>query len=240
MAYKIDISNVAYSPEYIDYRNAKINDTYHQKYKIDEKILDKGNIKIISEYYKNTSLEVKGYRIPGCINNKIYRNEILLHEYINIYDDKFLCEYIKYNNGLDYLIYREDLYGYSVCEIGTKNTFEYFPKCSFVEPFSETFIGTNIHYNVNNNIFAVEGCYWACPFDVFLIKTNNIMEQFIGLLNIHYIIEKKKKKYDEISFVKWENNDIILKCYNIETEPHKDEILILKEKEYMDKIIIVK
>jgi hypothetical protein len=111
---------------------------------------------------------------------------------------------------LDYIFYKEDLYGYSVFEVDSKKSFNYYPAATYKKQI-ETFIGTDIHYNKNNNVFAVGGCYWACPGDVFLIKINNPMEQFTGIINIHEIIDPGYEKYDDIDFEKWENNDIKLK-----------------------------
>jgi hypothetical protein len=69
-----------------------------------------------------------------------------------------------------------------------QKTFNYYPAATFKEQ-TETFIGTDTHYNKNNNVFAVGGCWWACPYDVFLIKINNPMEQFTEIINIHEIID---------------------------------------------------
>jgi hypothetical protein len=227
MAYKIDIGNVAYSTEYLDYRNKIINETYNQKYKTGEEIFeikDIDDIKIISEHYLT---EDKNY----CEFNKIYKNNDIVHEYFNVYDQSFLCEYIKHSNGMDYIFYKEDLYGYSVFEINTGKTFNYYPAATFKNK-EETFIGLEIHYNMKNNIFSVGGCYWACPYDVFLIKINNPMKQFTGLINIHEIIDPEYEKYNDIDFTEWKNNDIKVKIDH-------NKIITLTEKEYMDKIIIV-
>ena len=130
---------------------------------------------------------------------------------------------------MDYIFYSEDLYGYSVYEIETKKVFNYFPLATFTQGI-ETFIGTDIHYNKNNNMFAVEGCYWACPCDVFLIKANSPMEMFNELLNIHKIIDPEYDKYDDIEFVEWENNNIKLKL-------DCKEIITLTEEEYRYKML---
>ena len=128
------------------------------------------------------------------------------------------------------MFYKSDLYGYSVFSIDTKETFDYYPKHK-----GETFIGTDIYFNSNNNVFAVEGCYWACPVDTFLIKIDNPLEQFKKYVNTHLIIEGDYDKYDDTKFVEWIGNDVKLECYNIEKKPYKDEIIILSKKEYMKK-----
>jgi hypothetical protein len=224
MTYKIDLSNAAYSPEYINYRYKIINKVYDQKNKTNEEIFEYENFKKIIEYYPAKDKEY-------CAKIKIYsRNNKLLHEYFNVYDQNLFCEYIKYNNGLDYIFYKEDLYGYSVFEVNTKKVFNYYPLATFNE-VAETFIGTNIHYNVHNNIFAVEGCYWACPWDIFLFKLDNPMERFTEILNIRELIDPGYKKYNNIDFVGWENNNIKLKS--------KTNEIILSEGEYKNKLNIL-
>jgi hypothetical protein len=222
MAYRIDINNIAYSPEYMDYRNKIINEAYNEKFKTGEETFEDDSLKIISEYYRTNGNE-------HCSKNKIYKSNNLVHEYFNLYHQDFFCEYIKYSNGMDYIFYKEDLYGYSVFEVNTKNVFNYYPKATFSGK-EETFIGTDIHYNINNNIFAVGGCYWACPSDVFLIKIDNPMEQFSGLINMREIIDPGYNKYDDIDFIGWENSNIIL-------EVEQKEKIKITEKEYTDKII---
>jgi hypothetical protein len=99
----------------MDYRDKIIAETYNPKYKTGEETFEnKNDIKIISEYYLTTD---NNY----CEYNKIYKNNNLLHECFNLYDQGFFCEYIKYSNGLDYIFYKEDLYGYSAFEVDSKN-----------------------------------------------------------------------------------------------------------------------
>jgi len=228
-----DLTNIAYSNEYIEHKNKIINIAYNQVNKVRESEVVSGKLRrIISEF--RTKHNDKTY---FCSYNKVYDENKFIFEYFNLYHHNFFCEKIMYNNGRNYIFYKTDLYGYNVFEIDTKNTFDYFPKCSFMGDIVETFIGTSIHFNKDNNIFAVDGCYWACPSDVFLLKINNPLEQYEKYVNIHLIIDEDYEKYEDIDFLEWENNDIKLKCYNIEIKPYNNEIVILKEKEYIKKMI---
>ncbi|MDR2755648.1 MAG: hypothetical protein LBC20_08065, partial [Planctomycetaceae bacterium] len=96
MTYKIDISNAAYSLEYVNRRNKTINETYNKKYKTGEEKDKNNDLEIIHEYYRTKD---NNY----CEYNKIYRNNNLLHEYFNLDEHRFFCEYIKYSNGSDYV-----------------------------------------------------------------------------------------------------------------------------------------
>jgi hypothetical protein len=221
-----DLTNIAYSNEYIERKNKIINFSYNQINKTNEKETFSGNLKrIITEY------DGKEY---FCSNNKVYQENTFIFEYFNLYHHEFFCKKIKYNNGREYIFYKTDLYGYNVFEMDTQKTFDYFPKCSFMENGIETFIGTDIYFNQNNNIFAVDGSYWSCPTDTLLIKIDNPLKEYEKYINIHSIIDEGYEKYDDIAFMKWENNDIKIQCYGIETKP---EIIILREKEYIEKMI---
>ncbi|MDR2789513.1 MAG: hypothetical protein LBB59_00820 [Campylobacteraceae bacterium] len=227
-----DLTNIAYSNEYTKLKSKIINSAYNPSNKINEIEMAEGNLKrIITEYRTNSK---KYY----CSNNKIYNEENkLLFEYFNLYHHPFFCKKIAYNDEKERIFYKADLYGYNVFEINTNKTFDYFPKCSFGKNGIETFIATDIYFNPNNNVFAVVGCYWACPTDTFLVKINDPIKQFEKYINIHLIIDENYEKYDDIVFAKWERNDIKLKCYNIEIEPYKNEIITLNEKEYTRKMI---
>jgi hypothetical protein len=230
MAYKADISNVAYTQEYKDYRNNIISKAYHKQYKRDEEIVKNGNLKIIVENYSTVEnyLREKNWY---CGHTKVYDNkDNFICEYFNLYVGRhFFPRYIEHSNGLSYLVYKEDLYGYSVFEIETKNVFDYYPKDSF-NGKAETFIATDIHYNKNNDVFAVDGCYWSCPCDTFLVKINNPMEEFGEFVNLHYIIDPEYDDYDDIRFVEWENN-------NVKLELDFKEIITLTEETYKNEMM---
>ena len=231
---KKDLTNFAYSDEYIKIKEKIIALAFHPANKKAEKEKNEGNLKrIITEY--RIECDDKKY---FCSNNIVYdEDNNYIFEYFNLYHHPFFCNKIMYSNGSEYIFYKMNLYGYSAFEIKTKKTFEYLPKCSFIENGSESFIGTDIHFNSKNNIFAVGGCYWACPTDTFLLKINNPMKQFEAYLNIHTIIDRDYEKYEDIDFIEWENKDIKLKCYNVESKPNKNETIIIKENDYIEKMI---
>jgi hypothetical protein len=224
-----DLTNIASSNEYKEFKNKIIEIAYNDinKNKVTE--VTEGDLKrIITEY---RSIDKKYY----CSNNKVYNKEnIYIFEYFNLYHHHFFCNKIKYKNGKEYIFYKSSLYGYNVFEIDTQETFDYYPKCSFGENSIETFIGTDIHFNEDNNIFAVGGCYWACPVDTFLVKIDDPLKQYEKYVNIHSIIDKEYENYDDIIFIRWEGNDIKLKCYK--TIPNENEIIVLNEKQYIERM----
>jgi hypothetical protein len=229
----IDLTNVAYSDEYIKYKEKAINLAYSPNNKIDETEIAQDDLRRVKIEYVTKRDEITYY----CGNDKVYINNELVFEYFSLYSHPFFCKKITYANGKEYLFYKTDLYGYSAAEISTGRTFDYYPKHSFGKESGETFIATDIHFNPTNNFFAVDGCYWACPLDTFLIHIDDPLKQFDKYANTHLIFDEDYNKYDDIEFLEWEKNAVKLKCYNVQTEPYKHETIAISEKRYMEKMI---
>jgi hypothetical protein len=224
MVPKSDLSNVAYSFEYKDYRDGIIGKTYHKGHKTDEEVFEDNNLKLLVEYYR---AEGRNF----CAYVKVYnRDNELLHGYFSL-DDFIACEYIEHSNGLDYLFYKEDLYGYSVLELSTKRVFDYYPAATFKDNI-ETFIATSVHYNRQNNIAAVEGCFWACPWDVLLLQIDNPMERFTKMVSVGELLSQNSVEHNHINFIAWENNDIRLEV----TSGEAREAIVLTQAEYRDEL----
>ena len=97
-----------------------------------------------------------------------FKGEEFIKEWYCIDDDAQFYSLIIHKNGREYLVFRQDLYGYSVLDIEKRSIMQFFPEYSL--DMGETFIWTDIHYNQANNILAVEGCYWAWPYSVQLYR----------------------------------------------------------------------
>ncbi len=122
---------------------------------------------------------------------------------------------IKHSNGKTYLIFTEDLYGYSVLELETLKSVHYLPKESYLEgeEFKETFIWTDMHYNKANNFLAVGGCFWAEPSSVIYFDFSNPLDivEDNKWVNIRNKVAPDYEQYDEILFEKWDKNMLICK-----------------------------
>ena len=225
-----DLTNIAYTNDYLAHREKVITAAFHSCNKMKtEEIQEQGCKRVVEEY--RVHQEDKTF---FCARNLVFdeRGE-QIHEYINLYSHPFFCKHIEHINGKSYLFYKEDLYGYSVYDLMAKKTFSYYPAHSWNgSNGGETFIGTHIHYNPQNNIIAVEGCYWACSGEVFLFHITDPMCQFDAYLSIHMLLDEDYEKYDDISFGRWDGTDIELKCYDIQTKPYKTIEIRLSEGEY--------
>ncbi len=108
----------------------------------------------------------------------------VVYTWDNLDFDGEFCKLISHANGRRYLVFREDLYGYSVLEVETGRTMHYIPEKSWPldgRQGEETFIWTNVAYDAATDLLAVWGCYWACPNSmVFLDFSDPLSEQDCG------------------------------------------------------------
>ncbi len=84
------------------------------------------------------------------------------------------------------------------------------------------------HYNSENNVIAVEGCYWACPYSVQLFSFENPMNENPKFVDIISCLDGDYDVYDELVFSKWEDGNLHLKAYLAENLPAV-ELVIPKE-----------
>lgn len=129
-------------------------------------------------------------------------------------------EVISHSNGCEYLIFRQDLYGYSVMSFADFSIFQYFPKS--VMDGREDFIWTSVHYNPINNMLAVEGCYWACPNGVLLVCFATPMESIAGQVDVLQQIDGGYDTLDDAEFIRWDAKDLILSCYDVNLEVNQE------------------
>ncbi len=124
----------------------------------------------------------------------------------NINDSGDFFALFPHANGNHYLVFREDLYGYSVLEVETGNSLHYMPEESFPlgkERAQETFIWAGAVYDPQSGLLAVSGCYWACPNDTLLLDFSDpLAEQDCGgWLELHAIVDPDYERYDDIDLL---------------------------------------
>ena len=90
-------------------------------------------------------------------------------------DSAAFYQYIAHSNGRNYLLFRQDLYGYSVLDFTMGEIMQYLPRAAL--DGTETFIWTEVHYNPANDMLAVGGCYWAAPYSLQLADFSNPMSR---------------------------------------------------------------
>lgn len=173
--------------------------------------------------------EVGKYTLHGTENELMNEAETVLYTWRNLNDDCEFCKIIEHSDGNKYLIFRSDLYRYSVLDLTAIQDFHYIPSGSF--PKGETFIWTNVFYNEKNNLLAVSGCYWACPCGTLLLDFSHPMKNPGVWVDVQEQMEDGYDRYDDLDFVEWRNTELVLSAFNNETEIK--EIISITEDHYM-------
>lgn len=94
----------------------------------------------------------------------IEKNGEQIYRFEPIYEKSRLLYFYRYN-GRDYLLFRKDLYGYTILDLETLEEHNYFP--SAVLEKDESFIITDAH--IFRDILICEGCFWGYPYMFYLI-----------------------------------------------------------------------
>lgn len=154
------------------------------------------------------------YQIRGARHRLMDAGEGTVYTWDNLNFDGELCDLAAHANGKHYLIFREDLYGYSVLEIETGQAIHYVPEKSWPleeKPARETFIWTGAAYDPRTNLLAVSGCYWACPNGTLLLDFSDpLEEQDCGVwLDIHDVVDPNYDLYDDIDLERFGEDGLL-------------------------------
>ena len=138
----------------------------------------------------------------------------VVYTWDNINDDGEFYRLFPHANGNHYLVFREDLYGYSVLEVETGRTMHYIPEKSWPldsRQGEETFIWTNVAYDAATNLLAVSGCYWACPNGTLLLDfADPLAEQDWKVwLDVQNVVDPDYDLYDDINLERFGKNGLL-------------------------------
>lgn len=161
-----------------------------------------------------------------CSENRLtdYRGRAI-YQYRNLDTD---CEFVylfKHSNENTYLIFRTELYGYGVYDVTNKKDFHYIPEAE------ESFIWTEVFYNPDNNTLIVSGCIWACPYGTLILDFSNPLAE-TNWVDIQAKIDNGYSRYDDIEFVCWNGDNLVLKAFNTDTENYQE--VIITETQYRE------
>lgn len=137
---------------------------------------------------------------------------------------------IRHSNGYEYLIFRQDLYGYSVLNIILGEIVQFYPEESLNG--RETFIWTDVEYNPMSNVLAVSGCYWACPYSIHLLTFDDPISENQRYVDMIECFDGGYDIYDDVDFIEWVGDGMRVTRYNVETDT-KEEVTIT-QKEYLE------
>ena len=82
----------------------------------------------------------------------------------------FWHTWVEHPNGNEYLLCGEDYQGYCVINLTKSNYHTYFPKAGHK---GVGFCWTAVYPSPDQLMLAVDGCYWACPYDLVFYDFRN-------------------------------------------------------------------
>ena len=148
--------NVYHTPQYQDYRQRcgfVFSEAHRSSLPGKTQSLAEG-YSVRTDYYTGQL----DYQICAARHSLLDGAGRAVHTWDNLDFDGEFCSLISHANGNHYLVFREDLYGYSVLEVETGRTMHYIPEKSW--PLDggigqETFIWTNAAYDSSTSLLAV-------------------------------------------------------------------------------------
>ncbi|MBO7473019.1 MAG: hypothetical protein J6U00_03290 [Ruminococcus sp.] len=136
---------------------------------------------------------------------------------------------IQHSNGRRYIGFHVDLYGISYVDPDSGEVYHYVPEGyshDYRIECGESFIITNVHYDAASDLVAYGGCYWAGPDEVFAGDLRDPLHYDPHLVRLADIVEEmigEEDEVDDINFVRWEPDALIVKM-------NKQEYVIPKRK----------
>lgn len=154
---------------------------------------------------------------------RLYHDGHKILEWKNTDGRSRVADIIHHADGHEYFIFDEDLYGYSVLDLGSMKSMHYIPAESYAEPaqeMQETFIWCDCFYDPETDLLAVDGCYWACPENVIVLDFSNPMEpvEAKDWTDVYSECSARNKGVGGIEFVRWENAKLICRVDNLTIE----------------------
>lgn len=177
-----------------------------------------------------------GYRLHACESTLLDGTGRVLYTWQNLNDSGNFCRLIHHRNGQRYLVFRCDLYGYSVLEVETGRDSHYLPLESQPEKpedFRETFLWAGVEYHRESGLLAVSGCYWACPNSTVVLDFDDPLTPQERWLELHEVLDPGYDRYDDLDFAGWDQErGLLLRGFSTETlqyEPLSVPVSTLKE-----------
>lgn len=213
--------NIFHNENYRKYRQEYIDRIFlPQNKKETEKLpLEAGFILESTEYsiYENSS---ENPTLKAYEQALISPDKSTVHKWQLCDDHDFtsFTQIFTHSDGRLYLIYKEDLYGYSVLRLSDRKELHYVPLGDYPDKSEptrgESFIMTDLHYCKDNNYAAAGGCFWAAPYDTAIIDLSDPLSPPDKIRTLHDIIDPNYENDDleDIDFKEWQNGHLILEA----------------------------
>lgn len=211
---RTESKNIAYEKRYQDWR-AQYDHLFAQENRYaqhDEQIPLMDGYSVRTKAY----LHQGELHLSGSDNELLDKDGRVLYAWRNLDTDAQFCTMFRHSSGSRYLIFRIDLYGYSVLEVESRQVLHFIP--SQVHPeqgqkAEEVFIWTSADYDPGSNLLAVTGCIWACPYSTIVLDFSQPLQPQPPerWLDMRSIVDPDDVRFDDIEFVRWEDDALILR-----------------------------
>lgn len=181
-----------------------------------EKDLESGYL-VRYYYYEDKENCKPGYAPAAGEICRLLKDNKLLFEWKNTDGNSRMACITHHADGNTYFVFDEDLYGYSVLNLDSLQCMHFIPAESYEtcpDAFRETFIWCECHYNPENNLLAVNGCFWACPGDVIVLDFKNpmIAVESKDWSSVYGECGCDDSKPDNIDFDSWDKDTLVCKA----------------------------
>ena len=110
----------------------------------------------------------------------------------------------------------------------------YFPSCVHPEEgqeVEEVFIWTSADYDPGTDLLAVTGCIWACPYSTIVLAFSCPFQPQPPerWLNLRHIVDPDDTRFDDIDFVRWDNDSLLLRGCDTENDRWKEVRVSMKQ-----------
>ena len=122
---------------------------------------------------------------------------------------------IRHANGKFYLVFRQDLYGYSVLELDRGRIMRFVPDAW--PDGKESFILSGARYLRDWDALVVSGCYWGAPNGVHLVSFAEPMSEEQRYVDVLDCTQGGYDIYEQADFAGFEGNELSLKCFRADT-----------------------
>ena len=122
---------------------------------------------------------------------------------------------IRHADGKFYLVFRQDLYGYSVLDLASAQIMRFVPDAWTLG--KESFIWGGVHYLRDWDALAVSGYYWGAPNGVHLVSFAEPMSEEQRYVDVLDCIQGGYDIYEQADFAGFEDNELSLKCFRADT-----------------------
>lgn len=153
-----------------------------------ERLSSSGKYKLVVTPYQTTS---GGWDYTqGCVYDSDGNQIAEVRRNYGVFPHSFIENH---PNGHDYLLCGENYQGQTVIELDTGKRVDYLPKAAD-QGFG--FCWADYHPSPDGTMIAVEGCFWACPYEVWIVDFSEPLDTPWPIL---------LRDYNHEEFIEWED-----------------------------------